>query len=194
MHKIAFSGIPGSGKTSILAEVKKLLSLKFRTEELPDLKLNSPFDFDQKAGFVSQFYFISNQINEENIRAQDQPDYLLCDGSLLDHWLEWRRFLAEKQNCARLAEKSAVLENLYRFWMPTYDAMFRIRVDAKILKKRIPKAGLREYPLDRCSQLDELYGQIIQQDHLQAFDVWNHQSIDESAQEVMRQLTDLKLI
>lgn len=194
MHKIAFSGIPGSGKTSILAEVKKLLSLKFRVEEVQDLKLNSPFDFDQKSGFVSQFFFISNQINEENIRSLGRPDFLLCDGSLLDQWLEWQRFLAEKQGNGQMAEKNALLENLYRFWIPTYATTFRIRVDEKILKKRIPKAGLREYPLDHCLQLDELYGQIIQQDGLQSSDIWNHQSVDESAQEVMKQIADLKLI
>ena len=81
MHKIAFSGIPGGGKTSILTEVKKILSLKSRVEDVPDIGLSSRFDFDQKAGFISQFFFISNQINEENIRSLSQPDYLLCDCS-----------------------------------------------------------------------------------------------------------------
>ncbi|MFH2107839.1 MAG: hypothetical protein ABII93_04140 [Chrysiogenia bacterium] len=194
MHKIAFSGIPGSGKTSIWAEVKKLLSLKFRVEEVPDLRLNSPFDFDQKAGFVSQFYFISNQINEENIRSLAHPDFLLCDGSLLDQWLEWQRFLAEKKSIVQLAEKSALMENLFRFWMPTYAMTFRIRLDANILEKRAPKTGLREYPLEHCPQLDELYDRIIEQNRIQASDIWNHQSVDESAQEVMTQLANLKLI
>jgi len=194
MHKIAFSGIPGSGKTSIWAEVKKLLSLKFRVEEVPDLELNSPFDFDQKAGFVSQFYFISNQINEENIRSLAHPDFLLCDGSLLDQWLEWQRCLTEKKSIGQLAEKNALLENIFRFWMPTYTATFRIRVDAKILEKRAPKAGLRESPLEHCPQLDELYGRFVEQGQIQAIDIWNHQSVDESAQEVMKQLTNLKLI
>ena len=194
MHKIAFSGIPGSGKTSICAEVKKLLSLKFRVEEVPDLRLNSPFDFDQKAGFVSQFYFISNQINEENMRSLAHPDFLLCDGSLLDQWLEWQRFLAEKKSIVQLAEKSALMENLFRFWMPTYAMTFRIRLDANILEKRAPKTGLREYPLERCPQLDELYDRIIEQSRIQASDIWNHQSVDESAQEVMKQLANLKLI
>jgi len=194
MHKIAFSGIPGSGKTSILAEVKKMLSLKYRVEEVPDLKLNHPFDFNQKVDFVSQFFFISNQINEENIRSLSRPDFLLCDGSILDQWLEWQRFLAEKQSGDPMTEKNALLENLFRFWMPTYSATFRIRLDAKILKKRIPKAGLREYPLDRCPQQHELCGRIIQQYQLQVFDIWNHQSVDESAQEVMRQMAGMKLI
>jgi broad-specificity NMP kinase len=194
MHKMAFSGIPGSGKTSILAEVKKLLALKYRVEEVPDLKLNGPFDFDHKAGFVSQFFFVTSQINEENIRTQGHPDFLLCDGSLLDHWLEWQLSLAAKPGNGQTAEKNALLEGLYRFWIPTYTLVFRMRADAKILKKRLSTAGLREYPLDRSLQLDELYSRIIQQDHIQAFDIWNHQTIDESAQEVMMHITDIKLI
>ena len=194
MHKIAFSGIPGSGKTSILAEVKKLLSLKFQVEEVPDSKLNSPFDFNQPAGFVSQFYFSSNQINEENIRSLAHPDYLLSDGSILDHWLEWQRSLAEKKSNGQTAEKNHLLESLFRFWMPTYAVTFRIRVDAKILKNRIPKAGLRDYHPDRCQQLDELYDQIIRANRIPACDIWNHQTVDQSAQDVMAQIANLKLI
>ena len=194
MHKITFSGVPGSGRTSVSAEVKKLLSLKYRVEEVPDLKLNSPFDFDQKAGFVSQFFFITTQINEENIHAQSHPDFLLCDGSLLDHWLEWRCALAERPGNGQASERNALLKSLYRFWLPTYALVFRVRADATVLKKRIPKTRLKEYPLDECHQLDELYGRIIQEDGIQSFDVWNHQSIDESAQEVMAHLADLKLV
>ena len=41
--------------------------------------------------------------------------------------------------------------------------------------------------------LDELYGRIIQQDRVQAFDVWNHQTIDESAQEVMTHITRFEI-
>ncbi|MBN2346296.1 MAG: hypothetical protein JXO51_07875 [Candidatus Aminicenantes bacterium] len=194
MHKIAFSGIPGSGRTSILAEVKKLLSLKYRVEDVMDLRLNSPFDFDQKPGFVSQFFFITNQINEENVRSQNHPDFLLCDGSLLDHWVEWQRALDAKHGNGVAKERKDLLETLYRFWLPTYTAIFRIRIDAKVLKKRIPEAGLREYPLELCPQLDALYGRIIEQDRLASCDVWNHQSIDESAQEVMAQIADQKLL
>lgn len=194
MHKIAFSGIPGSGKTSILAEVKKLLSLKYRVEDIPDLKANSPFDFDMKTGFVTQFYFITSQINEENIRSQGRPDFLLCDGSLLDHWLEWRDCLPEASGNGEATERGAVMDCLYRFWRPTYAAVFRLRADAKVLKKRLPKAGLKEYPLERCQQADESFGRLVRQELLPAFDVWNHQTIDESAQEVMVHLADLKLI
>jgi deoxyadenosine/deoxycytidine kinase len=194
MHKIAFSGIPGSGKTSILTEVKKILSFKSRVEDVPDLRLSSPFDFDQKAGFISQFFFISNQINEENIRSLNQPDYLLCDCSILDHWLKWQKFLTEKKTNGQIEEKNKLLKNLYQFWVPTYAMIFRVRVDAKELKKRIPKGGLRAYDFGHSQTMDELYSQIILADRINAVDIWNHQSIDESAQEVLKQISDLKLI
>jgi len=194
MHKIAFSGIPGSGKTTVLAEVGKLLSLKYRVDEVPDLKPGSPFDYDQRAGFVSMFYFITSQINEENIRSQGRPDFLLCDGSLLDRWLEWRSAKAEKSGNGQAAERGALLESLYRFWMPSYTTVFRIRADAMVLKERGAKAGLQEFAPGHSRQTDELYGQTIQQDRIPAFDIWNHQSIDESAQVAMVHLADMKLI
>jgi deoxyadenosine/deoxycytidine kinase len=193
MHKIAFSGIQGSGKTAILSEVKKILSLKSRVEDVPDLRLSSPFDFDQKTGFVSQFFFISNQINEENIRSLNQPDYLLCDCSILDHWLKWKKFLAEKKTDGQSEEKNRLLDTLYRFWIPTYAVIFRIRVDGKELEKRLPKGGLRVHEPGHSQAIDTLYGQIIQADQIQALDIWNHQSVDESAQEVLKKIVDLKL-
>ncbi|MCU0235548.1 MAG: hypothetical protein MUC72_00510 [Acidobacteria bacterium] len=194
MHKIAFSGIPGSGKTSILAEVKKLLSLKYRVEDVPDLRPNGPFDFDHKTDFVSQFYFVTSQINEENIRVEGRPDFLLCDGSLLDHWQEWLGCLAATNGNGQAAARNALMEGLYRFWAPTYAAIFRVRADAKVLLKRELKAGLRECDPERSQQADERYDRVIQQDRLPAYDVWNHQTIDESAQEVMVRLADMKLI
>jgi deoxyadenosine/deoxycytidine kinase len=194
MHKIAFSGIPGSGKTSILAEVKKILSLKSRIEDAPDLRLSSRFDFDQKAGFISQFFFISNQINEENIRSLSQPDFLLCDCSILDHWVKWQKFLAEKKTSRQLEEKDKLLKSLYQFWIATYTVMFRIRVDKKELEKRLPKSSLRTPEIDHSQPLDHLYSQIILADHLVVVDIWNHKSIDESAQEVLKKIGELKLL
>jgi deoxyadenosine/deoxycytidine kinase len=194
MHKIAFSGIPGSGKTSILTEVKKILSLKSRIEDVPDLKLSSRFDFDQKPGFISQFFFISNQINEENIRSLSQPDYLLCDCSILDHWLKCQKFLVENKSTSQSEEKNKLLKNLYHFWIPSYTVIFRIRVDGKELEKRLPKSGLRAHESDHSQLLDKLYGQIIATDHVHAIDIWNHKSIDESAQDVLKKIGELKLL
>jgi len=194
MHKIAFSGIPFSGTTSILNEVKKILSLKSRIEDVPDLRLSSRFDFDQKPGFISQFFFISNQINEENIRSLNQPDYLLCDCSILDHWLKWQKFLAEKKTDGQGKEKNRLLNDLYQFWIPSYSVIFRIRIDGKELEKRIPPNGLHAHEPGLSQEMDALYGQIILADRIHAIDIWNHQSIDESAQEVLKKIADLKLV
>jgi deoxyadenosine/deoxycytidine kinase len=194
MHKIAFSGIHGSGKTSILTEVKKVLSLKFRIEDVPDLRLSSRFDFDQKANFISQFFFISNQINEENIRSLSQPAFLLCDCSVLDHWLKCQKFLGEKKPRGQAEEKNGLLQRLYQFWIPTYTVIFRIRVDAKELEARIPKSEWPEKEMEPSHSLDALYGQIILADQIHAIDVWNHKSIDESAQDVLKKLGELKLL
>jgi len=194
MHKIAFSGIPGCGKTSILGEVKKILSLKSRVEDVPDLRLSSRFDFDQKANFISQFFFISNQINEENIRSLSQPDYLLCDCCILDHWLKCQKFLGEKKAGGQAEEKNRLLKNIYHFWIPSYTVIFRIRVDGKELEKRLAKGGLLTHDAVHSQPPEKLYGQIIQADQLHAIDIWNHKSIDESAQEVLKKIGELKLL
>jgi hypothetical protein len=61
------------------------------------------------------------------------------------------------------------------------------------LKKRKSRNGLREYPAEHSLQLDEQYKQAVQQDQIPSFDIWNHRSVDESAQEVMVHVADAKL-
>ena len=67
MKKIGFSGMSGCGKTTLLNEVKKVLSLKSKTELTPKSDHTNLFDEDKKLSFESQFFNISQCINKENI-------------------------------------------------------------------------------------------------------------------------------
>jgi hypothetical protein len=87
-----------------------------------------------------------------------------------------------------------LLKNLYEFWVPSYTVIFRIRVDSKELEKRIPKSGLRAQEIRQSQPMDALYDQIILADQINAIDIWNHQSIDEGAQAVLKKIADLKLL
>lgn len=194
MHKIAFSGVSGSGKSSTLAEAKKLLALKYRVAEVSDLKAGSPFDFDQKTGFVSQFYFLTGQINEENLRALERPDFLLCDGSFLDHWLEWLDCREAAGGDEPPPGGEPLMEALRHFWLPSYAVFFRLRADAAALKKRVPQAGMREYGPADPPRDEERYSLFVQREGLPSFDVWTHRSVDECAQEIMERLGEMKLL
>ena len=136
MTKISFSGFSGSGKTSLLAEVKKILSLKSKVDSIDEIKGKNPFDSDQHSSFISNFFLMSTQINEENIKSMTGSDYLLCDQAVLDQWINWNSYISEKEMTPQLEQKHIILKDLYRLWIQTYDLIFLIRIDLNEFEKR----------------------------------------------------------
>ncbi len=190
MIKISFSGFSGSGKTSLMAEVKKILSLKSRVETIEELKGKNPFDSDKKSCFVSQFFFISTQINEENRKALAPLDYLLCDQSVLDQWIYWNSYLSQKEMIPQLEEKNNLLKSLYQFWIKTYDLIFLIRMDLNELEKRDIANEIRITDVEYIKKIEELYKKAIQEDNLKVIEIWNNNTIDESALEIIKEISE----
>jgi thymidylate kinase len=188
MIKIAFSGIPGSGKSSILNEVKKLLAIKYKVEDVEDTARRNPFDINDKCRFFSQFFFISTQINEENTRLAANPDFILCDRGVLDQYVYWARCIAGRDMDARLAEKDAMMQSIYRFWIRTYDLVVHVRLGFDEIGRRDSGDGIRT-PLSASPELlAEQFMQTVAADGLKVFELWNTATVDESAAAVMQEI------
>jgi deoxyadenosine/deoxycytidine kinase len=192
MIKVSFSGFAGSGKTSLMNEVKKILSLKSKVETTEQLKGKNPFDDDKKSCFASQFFFLSTQINEENTKSILSSDYLLCDQSVLDQWIYWKHYISDKEMNPRLIEKNDLLRNMYRFWIQTYDMIFLVRIDLNELEKREFDNEFRILDLDHIKKTDEIFKSVVEEDNLRVFNNWNNNSIDESAHEIIRVISEYK--
>lgn len=192
MIKISFSGISGSGKTSLLQEVKKILSLKYRVNSVDEINGKNPFDIDKRSSFVSQFYYFSMQMNEENIHALTSPDFLLCDRSVLDQWIYWKHHIVKKEMTSHLKEKNELLQHMYRFWIPTYPLIFFIRINLKELDSREFDSEFRTTDLDYIKRTEELFLETIEQDHLNVVEIWNNKSIEESAYQIIKVISEYK--
>ncbi len=190
MIKISFSGISGSGKTSLIEEVKKILSLKSNVEMIPDLKVKNPFDSDRKSGFVSMFFSMSTHINEENITAMGPLDFILCDGSILDQWVLWRYHNLDKEMTSSIEEKSNVLGTLYRFWIKSSDLIFLVRTNLDLLEKREANGEFRVVELEPLKKMEELYKSAVQEDNLSVFEIWNNNTVDDSAHDIVRIISE----
>jgi len=190
MIKISFSGITGCGKTSLLTEVKKILSLKYKVESIDKISQKSPFDEDKKSNFISQFYFLSNQINEENTKSIASPDILLCDESVLDQWILWKIHTSKIDISDQLKEKNNVLENLCKYWIKTYDLMFFIRTSFIEYEKRETQNDFRKISIDYMQKTEEIYTKTIEENKLNVIEIWNNSSIDEGAQKITKFITD----
>jgi deoxyadenosine/deoxycytidine kinase len=192
MTKISFSGFTGSGKTSLMAEVKKILSLKFKVESIDEIKGKNPFDSDQKSSFISQFFLVSTQINEENIKSMTGSDYLLCDQSVLDQWVNWNSYIPDKEITPQLEQKHNVFKDLYRLWIQTYDMIFIIRLDLNELEKREFNNEIRIADMEHVKKIDALYKTTIDADNLKVIEIWNNTSIDESAHKIIKLISEFK--
>ena len=192
MTKISFSGFSGSGKTSLLAEVKKILSLKSKVDSIDEIKGKNPFDSDQKSSFISNFFLMSTQINEENIKSMTGSDYLLCDQSVLDEWVNWNCYISDKEVNPQLEQKHNLLKDLYRLWIQTYDLIFLIRIDLNEFEKREFNNEIRIADIEHIKKMDALYKTTIDADNLKVIEIWNNTTIDESAHKIIQSISDFK--
>ncbi|MCU0285649.1 MAG: AAA family ATPase [Acidobacteria bacterium] len=192
MIKISFSGISGSGKTSLLQEVKKVLSLKYRVNSIDEINGRNPFDIDKRSSFVSQFFYFSTQMNDENIQAIGMPDFLLCDRSVLDQWVYWKHHKAKKEPTQRLTERDELLKHMYRFWIPTYQLVFYIRMDLKALDSRDLDSGFRAVDWEYVKKTEDLFQETIAEDNLNVYEIWNNKSVEESACQIIKIISDYK--
>jgi len=192
MIKISFSGVSNCGKTSLLTEVKKILSLKEKVASIEEINGKNPFDNDKRSNFISQFFDISSQINEENVQSLAPLDFLLCDGSVLDQWINWKKYISDLEMTPQLEEKNKVLKDLYTFWIKTYDIIFFIRMKLDEKGNRELNGEFKINDLDNLKIYETLFLQTIEDDHLKVVEIWNCSSIDEGAHKIIKTITDFK--
>lgn len=194
MIKVAFSGIIGCGKTSCIKEVKKVLSLKSSVEVSAKSEIKNPFDEDKKSSFVSQFFEFSNYINEENILMAKNPDYLLCDSSILDQWINWKSYLATRATKHDLGEKDQLLNHIFEYWIKSYDMIFFIRINPNRSDKDEFNGESTNLDLEYIKRMEELYEVTIKSHNLGATEIINNGTIDESAHKMIQLISDFSTL
>jgi deoxyadenosine/deoxycytidine kinase len=190
MIKLSFSGCLGSGKTSLLAEAKKILSLKYTVESLEDMSQKNPFDSDKKSSFISQFFYITQQINEENIKSISSPDILLCDGSVLDLWIQWKKYIGDIEKSNAIEEKNRLIQSIYQFWIKTYDFIFFLRVDGKEMERRKEEDNLVLPDMEYLKEMETIYLDTIAEDKVNVIEIWNNTSVDEGAHSIIKHISE----
>jgi len=92
MKKYAFVGTHGAGKTTLVNTLKDRFLLDFKDQKIEvvnEVARNCPFAISDKQsgqhGLEQTYIWITlEQIQQELIHAQSNPNYMLCDRSTLD--------------------------------------------------------------------------------------------------------------
>ncbi len=190
MIKIGFSGIHGSGKTALIYELKKVLGIKYNIEILDDISNKSPFDDDKETNFISQFYYFTTQINEENKKALNSPEILLCDKSLFDQLIYWKKYLSKVGENKQMSEKDDVLRAIFDYWIKTYDLIFFLRVDQEVMETRKSSNQLRDEFVKPNGNSESLYLKAIKKEGIEVLEIWNNKSIDETLYKIAEKISE----
>ncbi len=180
MLKIGFSGIPDSGKTSLMLELKKTIGIKYNIDIVDDISNKSPFDENKETNFISQFYYFSTQINEENKKSINSPELLFCDKTIFDQWIYWKKYLSKVGENKQLTKKNDVIRSIYDYWINTYDFIFFIRVDPSVMENRKIIHSLRDELPNNDSNIESLYIKTIKKEKPNIIEIWNNKDINET--------------
>ncbi len=194
MVKVSISGVPGSGRSSLTEEVRKILALKTRVDLIEEINRKNPFDDHQRSSFESQFFYMTTQINEENSRAFSPLDYLLCDQSILDQWVSWLSSF-QKQNGKshkKVSEHHHVMETLFRFWIRSYDIVFFVRVSHDLFEKRQTESRMRRINGLDYEAREKLFLKTIEEEKIKTIEIWNNASVDETALNMIQSINEFQ--
>lgn len=195
MLKISFSGVPGSGRSSLAEEVRKILAIKSRVELLDEISRKNPFDDHLRSGFESQFFYLSTQINEENSRFYSPFDYLLCDQCVIDQWVSWLNTYEKQKEETResLREHHRVMHTLFRFWINSYDIMFLIRVSGDVYRQRQKDERLRKIDGLNQQAREKLFLRVVAEENIRVLEIWNNTSVDEAALQMIQHIQEFQV-
>lgn len=191
MLKISISGLPGSGVTAILSETRKILGLKYRVEILDSIRGKNPFDNASRSGFISCFFDLTAQINEENTRGMTNPTLLLTNRSILDYWNLWMHELPHKTHSEQLQEKDEMLRHLVNFWTRSYDHFYFVHRDFKQIQESLESTSSSELSEESLRDMETGYLEIASSLGIQVTEIWNNGSIDEVSQNLIASISEL---
>ena len=150
--KIAFIGTHGVGKTTLAYELcnelkKQHLDVGF----IDEIARRCPFPINEGTSLEAQTWILTTTISRELELNKIYPN-IICDRSVLDNYV----YLFHK--FGHVAE----LHGLVRYWVRTYDLLFRVPVTREYLQPD----GVRSVAFEFQEMIDEKLIQLLKQDEV----------------------------
>jgi thymidylate kinase len=166
--KIAFIGTHGVGKTTLAYELcnelkKQHLDVGF----IDEIARRCPFPINEETSLEAQTWILATTISRELELGKIYPN-IICDRSVLDNYV----YLVHK--FGHIEE----LHGLVRYWVRTYDLLFRVPFTREYLRPD----GLRSVDLEFQEAIDGKLIQILQEDNVP---FQNHRVMSETVQIIL---------
>jgi nicotinamide riboside kinase len=167
--KIAIIGTHGSGKTTIINELARELSLKNENFAiLPEVPGRCPLPINREGDLKSQMWIMARQIAEE-LELEHKHEIIICDRSIIDEYI-YTLDACERQN----TEMPKWLESLFLEHAPTYDFLFKTKMNPAYLKHD----GIRDIDHRWQKQIEDKFNEI-----LETHNIWHHKLPEKNSTE-----------
>lgn len=132
--KIAIIGPAGSGKTTILSEIRNEFKDRGKSVKvIEEVARASPWNINEDANFNDQRWIFHQQVLKELEIEYKNPDIILCDRCLIDNLAYFER-LNVRHEPFPINEYLQIFE-IVRLWSRKYDHIIRMPLNLDWLKE-----------------------------------------------------------
>ena len=152
MIKIAIAGIHGSGKSTLINNIKNFLeSMDKSVYVLEEVARKCPYPLGT---IKSQKWIWEAHINEERKGRQSECDIVLCDRTLLDNLIYYKYMLECNEQTDSIFE---ALTDYTIKWMNTYDYISILDINWEY----IVDDGLRIVDINKTIEINKLFTKYL---------------------------------
>jgi len=155
MIKIAFSGVHGTGKTSLIKTVSQLL-IKYNKSVyvVREVARECPYPINEESTVRSQRWLWSEHQKSELEAVGSGCEIILCDRSLMDNLCYYKRLLKYQGLNDDIFD---TLVKMTALWMKTYNEVLFFPINEKLLVADDKRSDSKEFAM----VIDEMMRDMI---------------------------------
>lgn len=152
MFKIAIAGNHGTGKTTLLNNMKIFIeSLGKSVYLVKESARECPFPISEDTSDKSQRWIWKEHLRHELNAESENPDFVLCDRTLMDNLIYYKYLVDSRYNgCDLIFDKFV---EYTKYWINTYDYISVLPMNLEFLKND----GKRIIDIDMTYKLEDLF-------------------------------------
>lgn len=160
-RKIALTGAHGTGKTTLVSSVARLVSGRAvqQTPEVPRLFVDELGDptFFQRANntFLRQTMILGRQIELEGALTSGEHDLMLCDRTIVDHWAYTEVLFPAEASTPEGQSWSGIVQR----WAKTYSRILHVPIEFPVKADGV-RENDEKFQRDIDRKLIELYARF----------------------------------